>query len=211
VRKNLILLPALAMAATAFAQTPAQAGKVAVIAVQQAIISTKEGQKAASELDAKTAPKKKDIEDKQTAINGLQDQLNKGQNTLSETAKTNLYKDIETRKKSLQREVQDAQDELDQDQQKILQGLGQKMMAVIEKYARDHGFLMVVDVSSPQSPILYASPSIDITKEIIDLYDQSSAQLSAPAATAPKPAAPAPAAPAPKPAAPASRPPAAKP
>ncbi len=93
-RKNLILLPALAMAATAFAQTPAQAGKVAVIAVQQAIISTKEGQKAASELDAKTAPKKKDIEDKQTAINGLQDQLNKGQNTLSETAKTNLYKDI---------------------------------------------------------------------------------------------------------------------
>ena len=188
-RKNLILGSAIAVAAATFAQAQAPQ-KVAVIAIQQAIISTKEGQKAASELDAKTAPKKKEIEDKQTAINNAQDQLNKGQNTLSETAKANLYKDIETRKKNLQRDVQDAQDELDQDQQKILQGLGQKMMAVIEKYARDHGYTMVVDVSSPQSPILYASPSIDITKEIIDLYDQSAAQLSAPAAT-PKPAAPA--------------------
>ena len=194
-RKNLIFGSMIAVAAATLAQAQAPQ-KVAVIAVQQAIISTKEGQKAAAELDAKTAPKKKEIEDKQTAINTLQDQLNKGQNTLSETAKANLYKDIETKKKNLQRDVQDAQDELDQDQQKILQGLGQKMMAVIEKYARDHGYTMVVDVSSAQSPILYASPSIDITKEIIDLYDQSSAQLSSPAA-APKPAPAAPAAPRP--------------
>jgi outer membrane protein len=193
-------VPALVLAATFASQAQTQPGKVGVIAIQQAIISTKDGQKAAAELDAKTAPKKKAIEEKQNNITSLQDQLNKGQNTLSEATKADLYKNIESKKKSLQRDIEDAQAELDQDQQKILAQLGQKIMAVIEKYSRDHGFTMVVDVSSPQSPILYASPSIDITKEIIELYDQSSAAMTAPAA-APKPAA---AAPAPKPPAPAT-------
>jgi outer membrane protein len=185
------------------------AGKIAVINIQGAIVSTKDGQKAASELDAKTQPKKKDLEQKQNEINSLQDQFNKGQNTLSDATKNDLYKNIEQKKKSLQREVEDAQSELEQDQQKILQQLGQKMMAVIERYSKDNGYTLVVDVSNPQTPVLYASPSVDITKEIVELYDKSAAALSAPApapkapaasgATAPKPAAPAaPAAP-PKP------------
>src|SRR5581483_816246 len=109
---------------------------------------------------------------------------NKGQNTLSEATKNDLYKNIEVKKKSLQRDVEDAQAELEQDQQKVLQQLGQKMMAVIEKYARDNGYTMVVDVSSPQTPVLYASPSIDITKEIIELYDKAAATTSTAAPSA---------------------------
>jgi outer membrane protein len=189
---------ALAMAATA-ARADAQQGKYAVINIQGAIINTKDGQKAASELQAKTAPKKKELEQKQNEINGLQDQLNKGSNTLSDSAKNDLYKNIESKKKSLQREVEDAQADLEADQQKLLQQLGQKILAVIEKYSRDNGITMVVDVSSPQTPVLYASPSIDITKEIVELYDKSTASAGAPA---PTPAPKAPAA-APKPAAPA--------
>ncbi|HYL38799.1 MAG TPA: OmpH family outer membrane protein [Bryobacteraceae bacterium] len=200
----------LAMTLGAYAQSQT---KIAVIYLQGAIINTKDGQKAAAELDAKAGPKKKEIDQKQNDINALQDQLNKGQNTLSEATKNELYKSIESKKKNLQRDVEDAQAELDQEQQKILQQLGAKIQAVIEKYARDHGYVMVVDVSNPQSPVFYASPSIDITKEIIELYDQSSAALStpapapkspAPATTAPK--SPATGAPAPKPATPAKQP-----
>ena len=72
--------------------------------------------------------------------------------------------------------MEDAQADLEADQQKLLQQLGQKILAVIEKYARDNGITMVVDVSSPQTPVLYASPSIDITKEIIELYDKNAAR-----------------------------------
>lgn len=209
-KSSFLVCPALVLAAAIGAQAQT---KVAVINIQGAIVSTKDGQKAAAELNAQTAPKKKELDQKQADINSLQDQLNKGQNTLSESAKNNLYKDIEQKKKTLQRDVEDAQADLEQEQQKLLQGLGQKMLAVIERYARDNGYGMVVDVSSPQTPVLYASPAIDITKEIIELYDKSAAQLSAPAApkTSAVPAAPKPAAtpaPTPKPpAAPATKPP----
>lgn len=189
-KSKVILWPVLALAIAATAR--AQQGKFAVINIQGAIISTKDGQKAAAELNAKTAPKKKELEQKQNEINGMQDQLNKGSNTLSESAKNDLYKNIEAKKKSLQREVEDAQSDLEADQQKLLQQLGQKILAVIEKYSRDNGITMVVDVSSPQTPVLYASPSIDITKEIIELYDKNAASGGAPASTsAPAPKAPA--------------------
>jgi outer membrane protein len=205
VKSTFFVCPALVLAAALSAQAQM---KVAVINIQGAIVSTKDGQKAAAELNQKTAPKKKELDQKQNDINVLQDQLNKGQNTLSDTAKNEIYKNIEAKKKLLQRDVEDAQADLEQEQQKILQGLGQKMLAVIERYARDNGYVMVVDVSSPQTPVLYASPTIDITKDIIELYDKSTAALNAPAtksATPPAaatPAAPKPATAAPKPAAP---------
>jgi len=186
VKSKVFFWPVLALAATLTAQ--AQQGKFAVINIQGAIISTKDGQKAAAELNAKTAPKKKELEQRQNDINSLQDQLNKGSNTLSETAKNDLYKNIEAKKKTLQREVEDAQADLEADQQKLLQQLGQKILAVIERYSRDNGITMVVDVSSPQTPVLYASPSVDITKEIIELYDKNTAGASAPAPATSTPA-----------------------
>jgi len=195
VKSRVLLLPVLAAACVWTAS--AQQGKFAVINIQGAIISTKDGQKAAAQLNAQTAPKKKELEQKQNDINVLQDQLNKGSNTLSDSAKSQLYKNIEDKKKNLQRDVEDAQADLEAAQQKILQQLGQKILAVIEKYSRDNGITMVVDVSSPQTPVLYASPSIDITKEIIELYDKSTAQAGAPS---PAPSTKTPSAPKPKPA-----------
>ncbi len=213
-KSKVFVVPSLVLAAALAVPAQGQTGKIAVIAIQQAIVATKDGQKAAAELDAKAGPKKKELDQKQSDITSLQDQLTKGQNTLSEDKKNDLYKNIESKKKSLQRDFEDAQAEMDQEQQKILQGLGQKMMAVIERYAKDNGYAMVVDVSNPQTPVLYASPSIDITKEIIDLYDKSVAQLSAPArttaapATANPPATATPRAPAATPAATPTKPPA---
>ena len=172
---------ALAVATALAANAQGPPTKVAVISIQGAIAATKDGQKAIAELDSKAAPKRKELDQKQTDINALKDQLNKGSNTLSEATKAELYKNIQQKTTSLQRDFEDAQADMDQEQQKMLQQLGQKILAVIERYARDNGFAMVVDVSSPQTPVMYASPSIDITKEIIDLYDKNSAGMSTPA------------------------------
>lgn len=189
-KSKVILWPVLAFTLSLTAQ--AQQGKFAIINIQRAIAGTRDGQKAAAELNAKAAPKKRELEQKQNDINSLQDQLNKGANTLSDSAKNDLYKTIEDKKKNLQRDVEDAQADLEGEQQRILQDLGQKMLAVVEKYSRDNGITMVVDVSNPQGPVLYASPSIDITKDVIELYDKSTAAAGGAAPTSAKPATSAP-------------------
>jgi len=196
VKNNIFVLPLLALGVSLSAQAQGAPSKVGVINIQGAIVTTKDGQKAASELETRSAPKRKELETKQNEITQLKDQLQKGQNTLSEATKAELYKNIDAKTKILNRDVEDAQAEFDQDQQKILQQLGQKMMAVIDKYAKDNGYTLILDVSSPQTPVLYASNTIDVTKDIIDLYDKNAAS---PTPTAPAPAAakPAPATPRP--------------
>src|SRR3989442_606889 len=110
------------MASLANAQ--AAATKVGIIHVQNAILSTKEGQAAANALTARFAPKKAELDKKQTDLASLQDQLRKGSATMSEDVKAKLMRDFDNGNKSLQRDTQDAQDELDQEQGKVMQELG---------------------------------------------------------------------------------------
>ena len=152
------------MTAMVYAQTPT---KVAIIHVQNAILQTKDGQKAASELQGRFAPKKADLDKKQADIASLQDQLRKGSATMSEEAKAKLMRDIDANNKSLQRDTEDAQADLDQEQGKIMQELGNKVMAVLEKYATANGYAIVLDVSNPQTPVLWAASAIDITNDIV--------------------------------------------
>jgi outer membrane protein len=191
-KKNFVVFPALVlgMAAMAHAQTPA---KVAIIHVQNAILQTKDGQKAASDLQGRFAPKKAALDKKQADIAALQDTLRKGSATMSEEAKAKLMRDIDANNKSLQRDTEDAQADLDAEQGKIMQELGNKVMAVLEKYATANGYALVLDVSNPQTPVLWASQTIDITGDMVKLYDQANPGASAPAAAKAPAGGPAPA------------------
>ena len=80
-------------------------------------------------------------------------------------------------------------------------------MDVIERYARENGFVAVFEYPAQSTSVVYASANIDITAEIIKLYDQAypakpgTAPATKPPATTPRPATQPPAT-TPKPAAP---------
>jgi outer membrane protein len=174
---------------TAAAQAPS---KIGIINIQAAIVSTEEGKKALSALEAKYGPRRKELEKKQQDIQGLQSQLQKGSTVLGDEQKRKLMADIDAKTKSFNRDVEDAQTEVEQEQGKIYQELGQKMMGVIDKYARDKGFAVILDVSTQQTPVLYAANDVDVTKDIIEIYNKSGAAPAAAPAAAPPPPAPAP-------------------
>ncbi len=161
----------LGAAVMAPAQTAPPSSKVGIINIQAAIVSTKDGQKAAQDLETKFGPRRKEMEAKQNEINGLRDQLQKGQNTMSEDAKNKLVRDIDQKTKSFNREAEDAQAELEQEQQRIFNALGQRLLAVLDKYAKDNGYSLVLDVSQQPNPVMFAANTIDVTQEVIKLYD----------------------------------------
>ena len=206
-KKNFVVFPALALGLAALAHAQAAAPtKVAIISVQQAILQTKDGQKASAELQTKFTPRRQELEKKDANIKSLQDQMKKGSATMSEDAKTKIARDIDSNQKSLQRDSEDFDADVQQEEGKIMQDLGQKMMDVVIKYATQNGFAVVLDVSNQQTPVLWADPSADITTEIIKLYDQAHPGTGAPAPGASKPAVPPPPTSAPKPpAAPATK------
>jgi len=160
--------------------------KVGIINIQSAIVSTKDGQKAAGEIQSRFNPKKAELDKRQGDITQLQDQLNRGRNTLSEDARQKLVREIDVKTKALNRDTEDARAELDQEEQKIMNELGGRIMLVIDKYAKDNSFSVILDVSSPQNPVIFAATGNDITKDVIDLYDRNApAAASAPSSGAP--------------------------
>lgn len=145
--------------------------RVAIINIQDAITRTQEGQKLIQDLQKEYEPKSKEIEAVNQEINDLRAQLNRGANTMSDDARIELQRQIQQKERDAQRMVEDARGEFNQAQQQIFNDVGGKLMAVIDKFSKDKGYAIVLDISSPQSPVLYAVNEVNITNDVITAYD----------------------------------------
>ena len=173
-KHRMIALPMLALFAAAFAgaQTPT---KVGVIQIQTALVSTKDGQKAVAEFQTKIAPKSKEMERKRAEIQELQEKLSRGGNAMAQTAKEELQRSIDAKTKSFNRDTEDVQAEAQQEERKMLEELSGKMQVVIDKFALANGFAVLLDVSNQNTNVLYVASGVDVTKEIIEMYDKTNA------------------------------------
>jgi len=194
--------------ATAWAQAPAAAGssasgKVGVINIRQAIVTTAEGKLASAELQSQFASRQNEIENLNKQISDLQQRLQAGANKLSQEEEARLRQEGQRRAQRLDRMNTEYQEDVNAAQADVIDRIGRKMVDVLDRYARENGYSVVLDSSAQSTPILYSSPQIDVTQDIIRLYDQAYPVKAAAAAPA-KPAAA-------KPAQTTSQPPASKP
>jgi outer membrane protein len=169
---NAPVLAVSVMASGLYAQAQAPQ-KIAVIDMTSALVSTRDGQKAVADLQAKYRPKDQEMQRRGQELQTKQEHYRKTANTLSDEAKASAEREIELLNRILQRDTADAKQEMDEDQQRILQDLGSKMMQVINKYAADNQISVVFDVGGEPNNIRFASSAVDITRDIIALYDKA--------------------------------------
>jgi outer membrane protein len=169
--------------ATAATGAPAS-NKVAIVSIQDAIANTNEGKKELDALQAKFAPRQAALQSQNDELENVKKQLQAQSDKLSDEERNSRVRAATEKQKTLQRNAEDFQNEVQTAEQEILNRLGKKMLDVMEKYARENGYAVVMDVSNPQTPVLYANPQTNITKNLIDAYNAQSPA----AAAAPKPA-----------------------
>jgi Skp family chaperone for outer membrane proteins len=58
--------------------------------------------------------------------------------------------------------------------------LGNKIAPVVQQFAKDNSFSIVVDSSNQNSQVVYFDPAIDVTDEIIKKVDASQAAAPTP-------------------------------
>jgi len=181
-------------AASADASAPAGPSKIAVIAFQVAVAQTNEGQRNFADLEKKYDPKRQQLKAQSDEIDTLTKQLQAQSATLTDAERAARASAIDTKKKQLDRDFQDTQSDFQQEMQDLYNGLASKVYDVMQSYAEKQGFTLVLDVSQQQSPVLFASNSTNITKQVIDAYNVKSGVPAPPPSAgvdAPKPAAPA--------------------
>lgn len=162
---------ALAQVPTAGLNDSQTAIKVAIVNMQDAITNTDEGKKELSVLEQKFAPRQEELRKASEEVEGLKKQLSTPDAKLTDDRRKNLVTTLETKQKIFQRNFEDFQMELQKSEQETVDRIGEKMMKIVEKYASAQGYTLVIDVSNPQSGVIWTKPSANITKELIAAYN----------------------------------------
>jgi Skp family chaperone for outer membrane proteins len=157
--------------------------KIAVVAMRDAMLSTKEGQKAGKELQSKFDPQQVALGKTAQELQAGAEQLRKGAATMSAAAQQKLNEDLGAKKKKYDRDLEDLNAEMEAENNRLFQEINGKFAKVLDQYARSNGFSLAMDA---EQPVLWAAESVNVTPDMIKAYDQAH-----PVAGAAPPAAPA--------------------
>lgn len=183
------------------AQAPAAASssaaaKVGVINIRSAIGSTAEGKQAQAELQSQFAPRQNEIENMNKQINDLRQRLAACEGKCSQDEIARLTTQGQRLTQQLDRKNNEMQEDSNAALGDVIDRIGRKMVDVLDRYARENGYSVVLDSSAQNTPIIYASTQIDVTQDIIRLYDSAyPVKAGAPAQQKPPAAKPAPTSP----------------
>jgi outer membrane protein len=165
------------------------ASKIAVIQFQAAVGQTNEFQRDYADLLKKYQPREQQLQQQNQEIETLKKQLQDAGANISDTDRAARMRTIDDRTKTLQRAAEDLRNDEQSDGQETFQQVGQKVYDVMVSYAQQQGFGLILDSSQQNSPVLWPSPSADITKAVIEAYNVKSG-IPAPPATVPSAPAP---------------------
>jgi Skp family chaperone for outer membrane proteins len=149
-------------------QSPAPI-KIGVVQVAQALAATNDGKKAIAAMNAEFDSRKEDLARRKSAIADLQLRLNIASNQ-SAAERDDLTRRIDQQTREQNRLVEDMQAQVGQEEQKIFEKLGEKLIQVVRQYAPANGFTLVVNA---RSPLIYFENTVDITKDVVALYDKT--------------------------------------
>jgi len=199
-RRSLAFIGTIALAFPAALAAQATSPKIGVMNVLRAIVECNEGKQANEEFQKKFEAKREELSKKQKEIETLQQQLKSQSATLNQEARAGLTRSIEVKNTDLQRSQEDAEKEFNELRNQIFNRIGSKLAPLVQQYAKEKNFTLVLDSSSQTTQLTYVDPATDITDEVVKRYNamQVSSTGSAPAAK-PATAAQAPTAPVMKP------------
>jgi Skp family chaperone for outer membrane proteins len=121
----------------------------------------------------------------------LQQRLTNSSGKLSQEEEARLRQQGQRLAQRLERMNTEYQEDVNAEQADVIDRIGRKMVDVLDRYSRENGYVLVLDSSAQNTPILFNSTQIDVTQDIVRLYDQAY-PVKAGTAAQPKPAAPKP-------------------
>jgi Skp family chaperone for outer membrane proteins len=175
---------------TLMGQAPAAVPtKICVINLQTAMLNTKDGQAAAEDFRTKfSEPEEKKLQAKQQEMTELSDKLQRGANTMSQTAQDDMKKTLDRKNTEYKRAVEDYQFDRDEMQRKLLDDLSAKMQTVIDRFAKENACAVFLDITNPNSGIMWVSTASEVTTQVVDAYDKAQPTAGVPAVPAKSPA-----------------------
>ena len=160
--------------AAAPAGAPSLTGRIAVID-SSAFSDEKEGiarvVNAMKSVDAQFQPQRTELQNMQTRLNALSDEIQKTGAVAAPqaiAAKQDQATQLDT---EIKRKAEDAQKAYQKRMGEVLDPLQQDVFNALQTYAQQRGIAIVIDAN--RVPVLYAADSVDITRDFIAEYNRT--------------------------------------
>lgn len=146
--------------------------KIGYVNANEVVSNAPQAQIALEELNQKYSPREAELLDMQTELRKLEEQLtNPEGNDLTETEISQLRSEARELDRELERASADLNEDYNFDRNRRLEELQALISEVILTMAKEENFDLIV-----QSPVVWASPRINVTADILERLEELSQQ-----------------------------------
>ncbi len=162
---SVVFMLSCAVGGQAFAQTTTL--KIGYVDLQQVIDASQGGKQARAEIQKKADELSQKAEDMKQELAALQQDYEQQALALSPEAKTQKRDQISKLERDYSRFVKDSKSELRVIEQRALQELYKEIEEIVVEFGQQQGFDAILE----RQVFLYASEAIDVTDQVIALYN----------------------------------------
>jgi outer membrane protein len=160
-----------------------EGAKIAYVIMQRIFFESTDGKAAAAKIQALEQKKTTEINEKNKALQGLTQKLEKEASVMSPSAQADLQKQAERTRLEIERSTQDAQQELQELQGQIEQDFNRKVQPLLGQVAQEKGLHFIFNGQG--SGIAWADSGLDVTADVIKKLDAATKTPAPPPATKP--------------------------
>ena len=154
------------------APAPAQvvSGKLGVVDGNRVLTESEEGKAYQAELRRKFGPRQKKIQELAAEMDKLQSEYRQRQTALSGAERQQRALEIQRKQKEAERLNEDLNYDLNAAREEGLGRLRGRLQEVVNRYGKEKQYTAIFDAASAGT--MYAGPGVDLTNEILAVYNQ---------------------------------------
>src|SRR5215831_4499289 len=141
--------------------------KIAVVAVQQAVMQTEEGIRAQATLKKLFDKRQLDIDAKQTELQKAHEDIEKQSRFLSREAFQKRVEDWQRRMLELQNVFIEYQKELAKKEDELKTPIIKKMIGILSRLAKKNGYDMILDKQAAP----FVRQDLELTEQVVQMYN----------------------------------------
>lgn len=139
--------------------------KIGTIDMQRAIQTSETGKKAKSELEQAFNKKKKELQAEEANLKKLQEEFQKKQSALSDSAKKEQQTKLQEKFMKYQELLQKSQAEIQKKEQEMSEPIIRKIREKVADIAKKKGYSLILEKN--ENVVLYSQDKDDITEEVM--------------------------------------------
>ena len=168
-RKTAFLLVLGIMGGITLAQDAPAGDKIGFVNTLAILQGTAEGRQQLTEMESYRNQKQQEMQTQSEELQALRQQYESQSRMLNPDTAAQMEQEIASKDRQLRRMQEDFEIDLNQRQSELLNRMSEKIQALIAEYAQQNGFGAIF-LQSPSLP--YFAPALDITANVIKIYDE---------------------------------------